>query len=355
MSLKDFKDRFLEGLLTFLWRQWSAMGVMGTAGIEDEWVLDPEALVPLTFEAARYEPRLFDEVVGWMSANGELLDATRLRAIILRQDTAAIRTTGAVLLYLASIGHERKWGRLAQVCRNKIVHDRLPTEETLFRDKEGKPFPRTPAGGLESAFQAFRLYRPRIRLRENTGPLTVNAGTHLRFLLRSLFGPGGRSECLAYLLTHDGGTPSQMAASSGLTLLSVMTTLKDMSRSGLVLTRKEGKRISYWVSQKRWWEFLSLAGGPAGERPKWLNWISVSSSLLGSLRALESLGESEESEYIKTSRLHDHILVLSSELAGAGLDIPPVPSRGIPPEMYQRAATDFMGAVFGMGREKVAA
>jgi len=60
MSLENFRDSFLEEMLRFLWRQWSALGVLGEADIEDEWAIDPEALFVFSVELARYEPRLFD-------------------------------------------------------------------------------------------------------------------------------------------------------------------------------------------------------------------------------------------------------------------------------------------------------
>ena len=95
MFQKDFRSIFLENILNFLWRQWSALGVLGEAGTEDPWVIDPEPILLFTLEMARYEPRLFDEVMDWLVVNGEWIDLQRLRGIIRRQDETTIRLIGA--------------------------------------------------------------------------------------------------------------------------------------------------------------------------------------------------------------------------------------------------------------------
>ena len=78
MSQKDFRDLFLENILNFLWRQWSALGVLGEARAEDPWVIDPEPMLLFTLEMGRYEPRLFDEVLDWLVVNGRWIDIQRL-------------------------------------------------------------------------------------------------------------------------------------------------------------------------------------------------------------------------------------------------------------------------------------
>ena len=91
-----------------------------------------------------------------------------------------------------------------------------------------------------------------------TREVPVTSSNTLRFLLRGLFGLGSRAECLAYLLTHDGGHPSEVSKNIGLSVRGTQDALIELSRSGLVLTRVKGKRkIEYWLSQERWWEFLS--------------------------------------------------------------------------------------------------
>src|SRR5580692_7384971 len=97
MLLKDFREALLDRLLMFLWRQWSALGVLGASATEEEWIIDPEPLLVFSLELARYEPRLFDEILAWLVVNGELLDTARLRRILLKQDVSVVRVVGGAL------------------------------------------------------------------------------------------------------------------------------------------------------------------------------------------------------------------------------------------------------------------
>src|SRR5208337_2570647 len=95
MLQNDFRDIFFDNLLGFLWRQWSTLGVLGEAGTKDPWVIDPEALLVLTLGIARYEPRLFDEVMDWLVTNGQWVDIQRLRGILRKSTDKKYRLMGA--------------------------------------------------------------------------------------------------------------------------------------------------------------------------------------------------------------------------------------------------------------------
>lgn len=77
-SLINFKDQLLESLLRFLWRQWSALGVAGYARSDDNWMIDPEALLLFSTEVARHDARLFDEIFDWLRVNGGWINLQRL-------------------------------------------------------------------------------------------------------------------------------------------------------------------------------------------------------------------------------------------------------------------------------------
>ncbi len=79
--LQGFRERLEEAVHGLLWKQWSLLGVSATAPPEDRWLADPEALTLFTLEAARSEPRLFDEVLDWLVTNGASLDIQRLKNI----------------------------------------------------------------------------------------------------------------------------------------------------------------------------------------------------------------------------------------------------------------------------------
>jgi predicted DNA-binding transcriptional regulator len=113
-----------------------------------------------------------------------------------------------------------------------------------------------------------------------TRKVPITSCNTLRFLLRALFGLGSKAECLVYLLTHDAGQPPEVARAIGLSVRGTQDALIELSRSGLILTRVKGKRkIEYWLSQERWWEFLSKGNISEIKKPIWIDWIALYSAL----------------------------------------------------------------------------
>ncbi|MGB8953332.1 MAG: winged helix-turn-helix domain-containing protein, partial [Candidatus Aminicenantales bacterium] len=267
MSQLNYKEFYLENILDFLWRQWSALGVAGSARTEDIWAMDPEALLVFSLEMARYEPRLFDEILDWLAVNGKWMDIQRLRSIVRKKDESSQRLVSAVAACLSNEpgSFQRKWSALALLkgLRNEIVHN-----EILFKNKQGSPGPKPREES--KIFHEYGFLREQFSLRKMSKPVSVARRSNIRFLLRSLFGIGSRSECILYLLTHEAGHPAEIAKAIGLNAMAVWNSLQDLANSGLVLTRPKGKRkIEYWISQKRWWEFLTSENFEAIQKPVW--------------------------------------------------------------------------------------
>jgi len=345
MSQKSFRDLFLENILNFLWRQWSSLGVLGEARTEDPWVIDPELLVLFTLEMGRYEPRLFDEVLDWLVINGRWIDLQRLRGILHAKDETIIQLAGAVASFLMKESNERKWQNLAHFCKTGM-QESSEHGESLFWGKDGRPYPPSPEPNL--SFLSCGFNRPEIKIRKLTREVPVTSQSNIRFLLRALFGVGSRAECIAYLMTHEGGHPSEVAKAIGLSIRGAQDTLIDLSRSGLVLTRIKGKRkIEYWLSHERWWEFLSRGSITEIRRPIWIDWITLYSALSGVWTALNEISQEGISDYMRSSKLRDSLETVGSEFLKSGLDIPPVPGRDVKPQEYEKAFEAFMIRVFG--------
>jgi len=66
MRISALRREVSKALLAFAWDQWAQMGVSATTGRPDRRTADPEALLLLTFEVGRNDPRLFDEVLDWL-------------------------------------------------------------------------------------------------------------------------------------------------------------------------------------------------------------------------------------------------------------------------------------------------
>ncbi len=340
---KDFREIYLDQMTDFLWRQWSALGVLGESGARDPWIIDPEALLVFTLEPARYEPRLFDEVMDWLVTNGKWMDMQRLRGIMRDKGDETCRLVGAVSELLAAQGQERKWKNLATLFLNKIPEK----PESLFREREPRDQDFLTQHERDRAFEQYGFLRNPLGPGRKSREVSPNARTTIRFMLRGLFGIGSRAECILYLMTHDGGHPSEVARGIGLSVRGTQDTLIELAKSGLVLTRVKGKRkIEYWLSQERWWEFLSRGSVEAFTKPIWIDWIQLFSALSKAWEALEEV-QRTESEYMKSSKLRDAMEVVGNEFARSGLDIPPIPGRDVRPEAFQKAFEDFMIKIFG--------
>ena len=78
--LQDFRSRCLEGVLNLLWRQWCSLGVAGhSEPAREAYLIDPEALLLATTSLGRYDPRLFDESLDWLTGYGSLINLQRLK------------------------------------------------------------------------------------------------------------------------------------------------------------------------------------------------------------------------------------------------------------------------------------
>ncbi len=343
MSLKEFREKFLDQLLRFLWRQWSTLGVLGQSDTEDEWAIDPEALLIFSLQIARYEPRLFDEILSWTIKNGRWLDASRMRAILHGQDFQVAQVVGASIQLAMHRSKTQKWKNLAEFCW-EIFKQQSPvgTIAPLFMEKSGEPYPLFQGKDIDLDFSRFALNRAIVKNLKEARDVPVNSNTNVRFLLRSLFGVGSRAEILLYLLTHEGGHPRDVAESIGLFWLGVQQTLSDMAESGLVLKRTKGKRVEYWVSHKRWWDFLSFSGEDVSARPKWLNWMAIFPALGAVWKNVDELARTERSDYLTSSKLLDSLETLNREFSRAGLDVPAIPHIAVPPDLFQKTTLQFL-------------
>jgi hypothetical protein len=343
MSQPSFKNFFLENILDFLWRQWSALGIAGGARTEDKWAIDPEALLIFSLEMARYEPRLFDEILDWIIVNAKWIDNQRLRGIVKGKNENAVRLLSAVASFVSKEAgtYERKWKSISLLAK----HSPTNGAEILFRAKEGRAYPEP--RNASAPFQDFGFLREPISVRKMTKPVPVAPRSNIRFLLRALFGVGSRAECILFLLTHEAGHPSEIAKAIGISFMGARNTLIELSGSGLVLTRIKGKRkIEYWILQKRWWEFLSGVKLEDAGIPVWIDWISLFSALMNVWNVLVE-ADKTQSDYMRSSKLREGMETISREFLKSGLDVPQIPGIEVGPEKYERAFQNFIIRVLG--------
>jgi hypothetical protein len=265
--LRTFKEEFQSLLLNFLWRQWSALGVAGQASGEDEWIIDPEALLLFTCTMGRQEPRLFDEVLDWLQENGRFINIMRLKRILRAEKFAGERTLAAVAAVLSKGTEAMKWRLLAEPGQEPSV------AEGFFLAPDGERLP--VLGELEPHFARYGFKRGPLRLRGYSQKFRPTQATNLALQLRALFGINVRSDIVLYLLTHEAAHPSQIAREAYYFGRAVQGTLVDMSQSGVVQLRSSGREKHYWLLQKHW---AALLNRPE-QFPLWITWPPLFSAL----------------------------------------------------------------------------
>lgn len=267
MLPNDFRQDLRDRLLSFLWRQWAQLG-LASAQVEtrDGWVIDPESLLCITATLGRWDPRLFDEAIDWLTINARFFNVSRLKTLA--------RTYGF-----------RGWTVCAAMARtagksDSRLHWNLPEPgetgeaEALFFSTDGTPL--HGFGRSDDTFFRFGYSRGPIVLRglsRRFNPVMPEA-TVLR--LRSLLGVSARAEILLYLLTHSTAHPSGIARETGFSQKNVQDTLVDMTASGIVHVAKlEGRRKSYFIQEDNRSPFLYVPQRP----PRWVTWAPLFRSL----------------------------------------------------------------------------
>jgi hypothetical protein len=136
MQLHEFKKEYIDLLLQFLWRQWSSLGVAGYSESCDNWVIDPEALLLFSATIARYDQRLFDEILDWLDKNERFINVQRLRTILKQEGFISSDVLSAIAALIMKNKSGIKWkglARSAKTGKDKHRH--------LFYMQPGKPVP----------------------------------------------------------------------------------------------------------------------------------------------------------------------------------------------------------------------
>jgi hypothetical protein len=267
-SLKTFKSEYQTLLLDFLWRQWSALGVAGQTRPQDNWIIDPEALLLFTCTVGRYDARLFDEMLDWLQANGWLINVMRLKRILRTEKFAGERVLAAIAGVLAKGVDAPKWKQLAA-----SVQPASAAEGLLFTE-DGQPLP--VLGEPEPLFARYGWQRGPLRLRGYSQEFRPTETANLALQLRALIGINVRCEIVLYLLTHDAAHPSQIAREAYYFERAVQGTLVNMSRSGVIQVRAASREKHYWLKQDHWMRLLNRGEQSA---PKWVIWPPLFSAL----------------------------------------------------------------------------
>jgi hypothetical protein len=292
-----------EQLLEFAWDEWAQMGLLAHTDRVSPWAADPEALILLTLEVARSDPRLFDELLDWMLTNEPLLSVRRLRALCIDEHDVAL-LDGAVA-WLAS---QRPRPRL----KAPGAHNGKGKLEPLFR---GQP---PPVRSLDGSFAAAGLERPVLRASGNSRPPDPAQAINLAFRLRQILGVGIRAEVIRILITTEAPWVSAqaLARSSGYSKRNVHDALTGLANADVITAHSVGGEQRYTAKLPAW---ADLLGGTAATLPSHRDWPQLFGALRVILRWLTDPATSALSQYMLASSARDLLERVRPTLAFAGI------------------------------------
>jgi hypothetical protein len=330
MSISELRDSVQGILSAFLWDEWGQMGVSAVSRGHDVRAADPEALLLLTFEVGRGEPRLLDEVLGWLLLNERLISVQRLRNLAEDDDDRAL-----VEAVLGWLGQNRRRPRLGA------------KQQALWADKEPEPFfrdSRLEVSNPDLAFMAQGFLKPRVEASEKSQAPDLQLPINFAFRLRLLFGVSVRAEVIRLLLTIPPGPrvnarvgAQVLAMSSAYTKRNVQEAVGSLVAAGMATAWTLGNENRFELAREDWQPFLHLR-----EFPRHAEWPQLFRVFRLIMRWLVDPAHQDVSEYMLTSKAHTLVEDIAADLRFAGVALNPGDwTRDLP--SFERFLHDLLG------------
>jgi predicted pyridoxine 5'-phosphate oxidase superfamily flavin-nucleotide-binding protein len=303
MLISEIRKDVQNHLAGFLWTQWAQMGVFATTNRRDRWAADPEALLLLTFEVGRDEPRLFDEVLDWLAVNERLISIQRLRNLARDEKDRAL-----VEAVVGWLGERRRRARLEA----RSAAAKPPNPEPFFRNS------RLPTDEPDPAFLAQGLLKPSFEPSGKSQSPQVLLPINLAFRFRLLMGIGARAEAMRVLLTIDAprSNVQAIASSTAYTKRNVQEAVSSLSSAGVLDAFEVGNEQRFSAPRDRWMHFLTLDDLPRHE-----DWPQVFAAYRKVLRWLADPAHEELSDYMLSSEARTLAEEVTPDLHFAGITI----------------------------------
>lgn len=303
MSISEARQDLQRHLVSFLWSQWAQIGVLATTERNDRWAADPEALLLLTFEVGREEPRLFDEVLDWLTVNERLVSIQRLRNLARDECDHAL-----VEAAVGWLGGRRRRARLE--ARAKAGGPTDP--EPFFRNSQ------LPNADPDPAFVAQGFLKAKSEPSGKSQAPKVLLPINFAFRLRLLLGIGVRAEAMRVLLTIDAprANTQVIAASTAYTKRNVQEAVASLSAAGALDAFAVGNEQLFSAPGDRWSRFLKLDDLPRQE-----DWPQLFAVYRKVLRWLADPAHEGLSDYMLSSEARTLVEEVTPELQFAGIAI----------------------------------
>jgi hypothetical protein len=305
MQISSLRQELQDRLLDFVWSQWGQMGVLAPSSRSDRWAVDPEALLLLTFEVGREEPRLFDEALDWLLVNERLVSLQRLRNLAV--DEADQRLAAAAIDWL------RQWRRKSPP--SPTPEAEFPGEVVPLFIDAGIPVERPDPAYLEHGFLKSWI-EPARRSQHPDLSTPVN----FAFRMRSLLGVGARAEVVRVLLTVEaqGMSLQAIAASSGFAKRNVQEAASSLRAADVAFSWTLGNEQRFDLPRARWLSLFGLEQPPAHK-----DWPQLFRVFRVLLRWLRDPANEELSDYMRASEARALLESVIRDLLFAGVHIDP--------------------------------
>lgn len=266
-SLTAFREQLGDALISFLWRQWSALGVAGYARTDDPWLIDPEALLLFSTVVARKDARLFDEILDWLHCNADRINLQRLARLQKEHGIGDATVLAAIADQLRQTRPHSKWSTLVQ-------RTSRPSDGGIPRPLFSHlPVPSVP----DATWLSWGWSRSPVELRSlSQSPQPDQPATFL-FKLRAFFGLQARAEVIAWLLTNTTGHPAEIARATGYFRGSIQSVLTELVASGHVFAARTGREKRFSIRPSDF-GFLITWPNTSGF-PRWEPWAPVFAAL----------------------------------------------------------------------------
>ena len=308
MKAATLRDELVADLHELAWDEWSQLGVSGpTPRRREERAADPEALLLLTLEIARSEPRLFDEVLDWLAINEPLVSTHRLRNLCATETDRALANSA-----LAWVARARR--RESRTTGTAPVHA-AGDPEPLF------PSLATPTRELDPAFSRYGLARALLARSHKSQPPRFDDPISFAFRLRRLLGVGVRAEVLRILLTIRAPRISGrvIAASAGFAQRNVREGLTQLHDAGVITAVEVSDDRHYSIRHEDWAALLRLQH--TSDLPLHYDWIPAYRALTEIVRWLQQPGLQDLSDYLLASQARTLVATIESDLRYVGVPV----------------------------------
>lgn len=308
MSISDLRRDVQSHLAAFLWSQWAQIGVLAATDRKDRWAADPEALLLLTFEVGREDPRLLDEALDWLAVNERLISIQRLRNLVRDEEDRAL-----VEAAVGWLGGRRRRAR-------------LEARATAGASTDPKPFFRNSRLSIDDpdpAFLAQGLLKPKFEPSGKSQTPQLLLPINFAFRLRLLMGIGARAEAMRVFLTIDAPRTNiqAIAASTAYTKRNVQEAVSSLSTAGALDAFEVGNEQRFSAPRDRWSQFLTL-----NDLPRHEDWPQIFAAYRKVLRWLTDPAHEDLSDYMLSSEARTLAEEVTPDLQFAGVAIDSQPN-----------------------------